>query len=672
MRAELGAALLALCWAAPCLAANPPVEEVLVVETIAGRLGGAGSASWIDGEELAEIRPVHIHEALARVPGVWMVRGSGQESLTAIRSAVLTGAGACGAFLYLEDGLPIRPAGFCNLNNPFELNIEQAGGIELWRGPASAALGGNALHGALNLRTPDPAGRQVAIEGGPHGYYRVSGVFGAAAGGHGFGLSANGSHWNGYRDETGYGQQKLSFVHRGALGAWQVRNTLNATNLNQETGGYVLGREAYSDPARRRGNPNPEAYRDAWALRIASHWRKDGWRISPYLRRSRMQFLQHFLPGQPREANAQTSGGLLASYGSGRGAFAGRLGLQLEYMRASLAEIQEGPTLGAPFLVETRPPGRHYDYGVDSLMAALFGDLDWRLNDRLRLALGLRAERLAYDYRNRHLVGNSRDDGSACGFDGCLYTRPASGKDAFAELAGRLAIERGFGGTGRAYLALATGFRPPQITELYRLQRGQTRADLDSERLTSLEAGLQGANLSLALFRQRARNQIFRDASGFNVGDGRTRSVGAELAWEWRPGGHLFRLAASHARHEYDFSRLASGGERIEKGNALDTAPRWLGSLLWRYQPSAAWHSELELGYIGKHYIDAANAHSYPGHAVLNWRGALRLGERLRLFARILNLLDERYADRADFAFGNYRYFPAMPRQGYLGIELNL
>ena len=65
----------------------------------------------------------------------------------------------------------------------------------------------------------------------------------------------------------------------------------------------------------------------------------------------------------------------------------------------------------------------------------------------------------------------------------------------------------------------------------------------------------------------------------------------------------------------------------------------------------------LRSNYIGKHYINAANTHSYGGHAVVNWRGGVRLGDRSQLFARIVNLFDKRYADRADFAFGNYRYF---------------
>ena len=669
MRPSPAAVVACLGLAACSAVAGELVEEVVVVETLGDRLGGVGSAGRVDAEAIAEIRPTHIHEALVRVPGVWISRGSGHEHLTAIRSAVLTGAGACGAFLYLQDGLPIRPAGFCNVNNLFEVNAEQAAGIEVWRGPASAALGGNALHGAINVLTPNPAESSLSLEGGSYGYAQVRGALVAAKGKHRLGLSANGSHSNGYRDDTGYGQQKLSFIHMLDLGAWRVRNTLDATNLNQETGGFVRGYRAYDDPALRRTNPNPEAYRDAWSLRAASHWSNGTWHLSPYLRRSRMVFLQHFLPGQPTETNEQTSGGVLARYSFAGRSVSGQLAAQLEYMHGSLTEIQEGPTQGSAFLVATRPPGRHYDYAVEAFMGALFYDLDWHLGNRSRLTHGLRVERLRYDYNNHHLVGNTRDDGTQCGFGGCLYTRPPSGDDGFTEVAGRLGIEREFGPAGTAYLTAGTGFRPPQVTELYRLQRGQTTADLDSERLLSFEAGLKDQGWSITVFSERTRRYIFREATGFNVGDGKTRSLGAEFAAEWESASHLFTLAGTYAVHKYDFSRRAGGGEVIEDGNMIDTAPRWLGSARWRYEFGDAWYSEFEVNHIGKYYTEAANRHSYGGHTVVNWRGGLRLSARARLFGRIVNLLDERYADRADYAFGSHRYFPAMPIQGYLGIE---
>lgn len=670
---KVGAVLAALLFLPlpQSVAGEAIIEEVVVTGTIAERLGGVGSAAVIDGDALAEIRPNHLHEALVRVPGVWVVRGSGQEHLTAIRSAVLTGAGACGEFLYLEDGLPIRPAGFCNINNLFEVNAEQAAAVEVWRGPSSALLGGNALHGAINVVTPSPRGARLGLEGGAYGYYQARAEFGADFGGHYLGLSLNGSHTDGYRQDTDYGQQKLSLAHGVAVDGWQVRNTLGLSNLNQETGAYVRGFKAYQDGALRRSNPNPEAYRDAWALRAASHWQREDWRLSAYLRRSRMVFLQHFLPGQPTETNEQTSGGLLLNRAFAAGALAGNLGAQLEAMQGSLLEVQQWPTLGSRFLMETRPAGRHYDYEVGSFMAAGFYGLDWSLNASTRLLHSLRVERLGYDYDNRHLIGNSRDDGSACGFGGCLYTRPASGKDSFTEVAGRLGLARDLS-FGTAYLMLGSGFRPPQATELYRLQRGQRVADLSSERLLSVEAGLKAGAWSLSAFRERTRNFIFRDAAGYNHSDGKTESLGLEFAADWRLGAHSLSIAATYAVHKYGFSRAVSGGEAIADGNMMDSAPRWLSSARWRFQPSPAWYSELEANQVGEHYINAANTAKYDGHVVLNWRGGIKLSARVSLFARILNLLNERYADRADYAFGNYRYFPAMPIQGYVGVNLSL
>ena len=667
-------------WAGWVLLAVVPVPlfaadligEIVVTGTIGERLGATGSTSHIDGDELEEIRYSHIHEALSRTPGVWVTRGSGQEHLTAIRSPVFTGPGACGGFLNLEDGIPIRPAGFCNINNLFEVNGEQAGSIEVWRGPSSAVLGGNALHGAINVVTDNPEGTRLGLERGSYGYAQVRAASGRHVGEHYVGLSAHGSQTDGYRDATGYDQQKLSLVHAAVLGTWQVRNTLNATRLDQDTGGYVQGFEAYKDRKLRRSNSNPGAYREAWAWRAASHWQREQTQVSAYLRRSHMEFLQHFLPGQPTETNEQTSGGALIRQGFEVGAWAGHFGAHMEAMQGSLLEFQDRPTTGSAFLEATRPAGRHYDYDVDSVMVAGFYDLGRALSGRLHLVHSLRLEHLGYEYENRHLTGNSRDDGSTCDFGGCLYTRPASREDRFTEVAGRLGIERDFGAHRLGYLVFSTGFRPPQATELYRLQQGQTVADLDSERLLSVEAGFGNGTWSLAVFSQWTRNFIFRDASGFNVSDGKTRSLGLEFSGDWYRGDHALSLTTSYAVHKYDFTRDAARGERIEKGNLMDSAPRWLTHARWRYQPGERWYSELELNQVGKHYINAANTASYEGHVVFNWRSGYRLSEHIDLFARVINLLDERHADRADHAFGTYRYFPAMPVQGYVGINLTL
>jgi outer membrane receptor for Fe3+-dicitrate len=93
-----------------------------------------GSATTVSNEELGLLAATHASEAINRVPGAFLQRGSGQEVLVALRSPVLAGPGACGAFLVMEDGLPLRPVGSCNVNELFEVNLEQAAGLEVVRG----------------------------------------------------------------------------------------------------------------------------------------------------------------------------------------------------------------------------------------------------------------------------------------------------------------------------------------------------------------------------------------------------------------------------------------------------------------------------------------------------------------------------------------------------------
>jgi len=120
----------------PTLAHANILEEVVVTanradQTIAEVNSNIGV---ISADDLARINPTHINEAMQRIAGAWISRGNGQEHLTALRSPVLTGAGACGAFLMAQDGIPLRASGFCNVNQLFDAHSEHAGGIEVIKG----------------------------------------------------------------------------------------------------------------------------------------------------------------------------------------------------------------------------------------------------------------------------------------------------------------------------------------------------------------------------------------------------------------------------------------------------------------------------------------------------------------------------------------------------------
>ncbi len=663
----LALVLMLAVVAVPGYGQPSPVENV----TVTGRrvatdtVRSTVSVSRIRADEIADAGATHVNEIAWRAPGAWVSRGSGQEHLTAIRSPVLTGAGSCGAFLFLEDGVPVRPAGLCNVNQLFEINTAQAHAIEIARGPVSAVWGANGLHGAVNVINDAPRQTSIGLDAGADDYFggRLSLALPGSTT-----VLLNATHDGGFRADSGYDQAKLN-VYTGE----RLRIHFAAVGLQQETAGFVLGDDAYRDDAVRETNPNPEAYRDAEAQRLTLRGDAGAWRATGYARHSRMAFLQHFLPGQPLERNGQHSLGVQLQRPFDFPKWPAVLGIDLEAARGTLRQSQSGPTQGSPFLQATRPAGRHYDYSVDTAMAGFWISVLHDFNPATQLELAARAEALRYDYDNRLADGNLRDDGTACAFGGCIYNRPADRADSFASVAPRIALTRQLSGNASWRLALAGGFRPPQATELYRLQRGQDSADLEPEKTASIETGLSAgaaqSRVELTGFWMKKTDVVLRDADGFNVSDGQTLHYGFEAALDWRPAPE-WRVHASltQARHRYDFDRSVAQGEQIRTGADVDTAPRHLGSARLAWHPRTSATIALEWVHMGSYFMDAANTMRYPGHDLLNLRVQQRFGD-WRIGARLMNLSDRRYAERADFAFGNARYFPGRERALFLSAD---
>jgi outer membrane receptor protein involved in Fe transport len=673
------ALLAASIVATPSTAATPGLEEIVVTATRqpSSALATPLSLGSVSRDALQLLGSTHHSEALNRLPGVMIQRGSGQESLTAIRSPVLTGAGSCGAFLFLENSVPIRPTGFCNVNELFEVNTEQAQSLEVLRGPGTALYGSSAMHGIVNVlqSTPQqlPAGA-VALDLGPSDYVRTKVAGSRTNGDWDYGVAALYTHDGGWRIDSGYDEAKLNATAAGRWGDLPAGFMLAATSLDQQTAGFITGKGAYRSDALSRQNLNPEAFREATAVRLTGLLQPETGgaatlELRPYLRTSRMEFLQHFLLGKPLERNGQESAGVMTSLTwDSDPQWMLVTGADLEIAESFLFQAQDGPTTdGPPAANAIRPAGRHYDYAVRSYVVAAYAHGEREFRDRWRATAGVRAEAVSYDYDNRMLAGNTDENGVPCGASGCLYSRPADRTDAFLNIAPKLGLSFDVSDSALAYVNASVGFRPPEMTELYRLQRTQRVADLDSERLDAIELGIKGSwaalDASLAAFDMRKRNVILRETNGFNVADGRTSHRGLEYELRWRPlDGVDVSAAGTFARHRYEFTRNVEGGERIEDGNDVDTAPRNLHRVAIAWRPSAAWAFETEWLTVGEYWADAANAHRYPGHELLNLRGRWQPNREWALTLRLNNALDRDYADRADYAFGTYRYFPGRGR----------
>ena len=652
------------------------LEEVVVVASKTKKTLGdsASSISVLKYKDLIRVSHVHINELLQHAPGVWISRGNGQESLTSVRSPVLTGAGSCGAFLVMQDGVSLRAPGFCNVNQLFEGPNEIAGRIEVFRGPNSSVYGSNAVHGVINIITPVPGegNNYISIETGPDDFYRSKVGFSKES----IRVDFSGSHDDGYKNDSGYGQQKLLVKHSGELQGWEVKSSLVLSNLNQETAGFITGFEAYKAEEQKKENPNPEAYRDAYSLRIMSDLSKEipgaTINIKPYLRSVDMKFLQHFLPGQPEERNGHDSLGLsLVTQSNQWWSF----GADLEFTRGFLKETQESAVQGSAFLSATLPPGKHYDYEVDASLFGLFIRADHSFSPKVSISGGVRFQYTNYKYDNKMIDGRTKDDGTNCGFGGCRFSRPSDREDSFSKLSPNIGFIYKFNSSSQAYASLARGFRAPQTTELYRLQNQQEVADIDEVELESIEVGFRSQGersmFSISAFSMKKDNFIFRDTQRQNVDSGETSHQGLEVALDYQINPRLSTSTSfTYAKHQYDNSPGISRENII--GNIIDTAPKTLGSARLRWAPTDKMDLELEWVHIGSYFQDPGNLNKYEGHDLFHLRTKVELGKSgSNIFAHFKNLTDKDYAERADFAFGSHRYFVGAPRGIYVGYRKN-
>ena len=659
-------------------------DEIIVLEKKISNLSGWSenvSISSINASELKKLDAQHPKQIFRRVPGIWISRGSGQEHLTAMRSPVLTGPGACGSFLILEDGIPLRPAGFCNVNGLFETAFEISGGIETITGPASSRYGANAMHGVINVMSkPVKDGNSISTNLGPNSYRNIKATLGNQSD---WSLNIFGATNDGFRESSGYDQQKLKMRSEFQFNSWEASLNITLTNLNQETAGYITGLKSYKDSSLNRKNLNPEAFRDANSQRVSLNLKreeKNGISIlSPFIRKNDMQFLQHFLPGTPVEENSHSSYGILFKRFLNFEDYSVTGGIQIEMADAELIETQTNAlTTSSAFNNATRPQGKHYDYEVNSKVYAAFVGVDdlYIARDLLFFA-DLRTESIKYDYDNRMNSGNTREDGSNCGFGGCYYNRPDDRSDTYNELSVRAGLETDFDLVNYFFQA-SLGFRPPQINEAYRLQKKQNVSDLDSEKLTMIEMGttfnLDNLDGSVSIYKSKKRNSIFRDSENFIIDNGKTKHKGIELTLDININETSNLISNfTYGDHKYNFNSDTSMREKIRIGNEIDTSPKIMANLILNTFINDNLSLAFELEHMDSYFTDAANLHEYGGHTLLHFRSNLNYSEKLKLYLRIDNISDKDYAERADFnAFGGDRYFPGLPRETYVGLEYSL
>ncbi|MFY9180432.1 MAG: TonB-dependent receptor plug domain-containing protein, partial [Venatoribacter sp.] len=363
--------------------------------------------SQISGEEIDATKAQHASQIMNQAAGVWVNVTGGEGHMTAIRQPISTSP----VYLYLEDGIPTRSTGFFNHNALYEVNLPQADGVEITKGPGTALYGSDAIGGVINVQTKEPSyepSAQISLEGGSYGWARA--LISASGSNDNDGLRAdlNLTRTDGWRDGTSYDRQSATLRWDRNLSQSRFKTVLTGTKVNQDTAGSSsLSLADYRHNP--RNNLTPISYRKVSALRLSTAYDyEDGQRlysVTPYLRDNSMEMIANWSLGYDPSIykTSNQSFGVLAKVRQDFETLDSRIiiGLDVDYSPGDREEDAIATTKDAQGrFVAYSIAGRSFDYDATFKAVSPYIHSEFSPTNALRVTAGLRFDYMAYDYSN--------------------------------------------------------------------------------------------------------------------------------------------------------------------------------------------------------------------------------------------------------------------------------
>ncbi len=635
------------------------------------------SIGVIEEKEIRETRSHHPSELVNRTPGVYVSNFGGEGHATAVRQPITTKA----MYAYLEDGVPIRSTGFFNHNALYEINIPQAGRLEIIKGPGTAVYGSDAVGGVFSVFTRDPSDTPEAelfVEGGSSTYVRALGTASGTFGRDALRADVNVTSANGWRDGSPYDRQSgtLRWDHH-LSDRVRLKTVASISHIDQPgDGGGDLTADDFENA--RSVTYTSIAFRRVMAARLSSEIQVRGEQSSfgatLYARHNELDLLPYWQLGfdpQTWESKHQSLG-LLTRYRYSLTPLRTNIstGVDLEYTPGSRLETEILPDRAGLFYTGYAVGEVQYDYDVTYYQMAPYAQADVALPGRVNLSAGVRYDHLGYDYTNLLSVV---DTGS--------HRRPASADVSFDRLSPKLGATWEVAPSVSLFTSYREAFRAPSESQLFRQGAAENTVDLKPVRAFSWDGGVRAAlggsvTVEATAYSMRLRDDIltfFDPATGLrltqNAGATNHRGVELGLGLGLLDGLQL-DAAVSYAKHTYvawqprptlDYS-----------GNEMELAPRFLGNARLTYRPTflASGMVAFEWTRLGSYWMDPENTHQYDGHNLFNVYATVPVTPHVELSGRVTNLADTRFAETSSYnAQQGERFRPGPPRQVYLGAQ---
>jgi iron complex outermembrane receptor protein len=643
----------------------------------------------VSAQLLADTKATAPYQLLNKVAGVYMVNLGNEQHMMAIRQPISTNA----VYLYLEDGLPIRPIGIFNHNALYEINQAGVRSVEVVKGPASSLYGSNAIGGAVNFLTQRPTPLPTAglsVQGDNFGYRRVDASASGTVGK--LGLYAGGyaaRQRNSWQDYTDFDKESWTLRADYAFSAkTRLVGTGTYNYLNTQTPGTLDSLRFYSRSYasnNRFTNRVVTAVRSS--LRLEHDWspRQQTALTGFYRYNSTGQLPSYFISdvranGVYKSSNGQVNNQSFNSYGAlvqhraDLGLLNSRLivGGYFDYSPstyyARYLDIQKD--VATNFYTGYTDTGRYLDdYRTNLYNAAAYAQVEVQATEALRVVGGLRYDRVQYKFTNN--------------LNGSQTTKKAALDNVYNIVAPKLGLTYALGPAQGVYANFSTGFQPPETGSLF---SSRQTIELKQANFANYEVGGWLAlldrklYLDLSLYQMEGRNEIVSilqpDNSTQSENVGATRHRGIEYTLTYAPISEVnFRLSGTNARHTYlEYSEVVAGRNRDYTGNRMVGAPNWLANAEVFYKPRFVPGARLGLEYqrVGAYYTNTANTRTYAGYNLLNLRLGYRLPQAalrgLDVWANVVNLSNELYATNATTNQYGTTYVAAAPRTFTLGV----
>ena len=673
--------------------------------------------SKLSAKLIDETKPISLYEVLNKTPGVLTTNLGNEQTMMSIRQPMSLNA----LFLYLEDGLQIRPPGIFQANALIEINQLAISSIEIVRGPASSIYGSEAVGGAINFisqrPTVIPTGK-IGIQFDQFGYERLQYGGGATRGKFGFyvgGLiSRQRDSWLAHSDydkQAQYARLEYTFSEKTKL-----ISTITYADYNSSTSGSIDSLAFYS---RQYMSATDFTYRKSFALRtrltLEQKWNVNSQSfVTAFFRNNNISqnpaYAISWVTGATT-ANGQINSNSFRSYGlvAQHTLSFEQLALSREQKRNSSklkaqsskliigASLDESPNDYNAYRVELaaqlradkksvekytilreRPNIKLSDYNAQIHNEAVYAQLNLKglLNlQSLNISLGARYDRMAFDYLNN------------------LDT--SMGSKSFAHFSPKIGLTYEIIPNVGVYANFANGFSPPALSAIF-LKRTIPSANGDKyyfnlEPATFINSEIGGwaalvhntIYLDFAIYQLNGTNELLNIRQPDNSFDyqsvGKTSHKGIELSVTLKPNSeYFFRFGGTYAIHKFiDFTLSTKATDSIKNvnGNDMPSAPHFVWNTEFSYYPKFLknFRTSVEWQHVAGWYQNQINTVSYEGYDVLNarlgykWRG-------IEIFTNILNLTDALYATQA--SRGNNltdrsSYYASAPRTFMMGLQYN-